>query len=169
MGAATMRLHLSGRYHVLSRGCRSASGVWRQTWRCLPLGCWSVRMELAKPSLVSAGSAEDTAGPHFARQGQALVHIFANGGPSHVDTFDPKPLLAKFHGKPIPRELIPEATRRPGQRQPGVCFPVQVQRCGKSGIEVSELLPQIGGVSTISASSARCTPTTSRTTAASCS
>src|SRR4051794_24184185 len=40
--------------------------------------------------------------PHFAPKAKQVVHLFMNGGPSHVDTFDPKPLLAKYHGKPLP-------------------------------------------------------------------
>src|SRR6476619_1207947 len=41
--------------------------------------------------------------PHFAPKAKRLIHIFANGGPSHVDTFDPKPVLTEFHGKTLPR------------------------------------------------------------------
>src|SRR5438132_1705833 len=40
--------------------------------------------------------------PHFAPKAQRVVHLFMNGGPSHVDTFDPKPALDKYHGKPLP-------------------------------------------------------------------
>src|SRR5436190_8708452 len=37
--------------------------------------------------------------PHFPPRAKRVLHIFANGGPSHVDTFDPKPALARLHGK----------------------------------------------------------------------
>ena len=40
--------------------------------------------------------------PHFPGKAKRVVHLFMNGGPSHVDTFDPKPLLDKYHGKPLP-------------------------------------------------------------------
>ena len=40
--------------------------------------------------------------PHFPGKAKRVVHIFANGGASHVDTFDPKPMLDKYHGKPLP-------------------------------------------------------------------
>ena len=40
--------------------------------------------------------------PHFPAKAKHVVHLFMNGGPSQVDTFDPKPALAKYHGKPIP-------------------------------------------------------------------
>src|SRR5436190_789002 len=41
-------------------------------------------------------------GPHFAPKAKQVVHLFMNGGPSQVDTFDPKPQLDQFHGKPLP-------------------------------------------------------------------
>src|ERR1051325_2019993 len=40
--------------------------------------------------------------PHFEAKARRVVHLFMNGGPSHVDTFDPKPALDKYHGKPLP-------------------------------------------------------------------
>src|SRR5438105_9312246 len=40
--------------------------------------------------------------PQFPAKAKHVVHLFMNGGPSQVDTFDPKPLLDKFHGKPLP-------------------------------------------------------------------
>src|SRR5690349_17254785 len=40
--------------------------------------------------------------PHFPAKAQRVIHLFMNGGPSQVDTFDPKPALAKFAGKPLP-------------------------------------------------------------------
>ena len=84
--------------------------------------------------------------PHFAPKAKRFVHIFANGGPSQVDMFDPKPLLKKFHGKPIPRELIPEARGAQASGSPAFASPWSFRRCGRSGIEVSELLPHIGSV-----------------------
>jgi len=40
--------------------------------------------------------------PHFAPKAKRVVHLFMNGGPSQVDTFDPKPKLTKLHGQPLP-------------------------------------------------------------------
>ena len=39
---------------------------------------------------------------HFNARAKHVVHLFMNGGPSHVDTFDPKPKLSEWHGKPLP-------------------------------------------------------------------
>src|SRR6202790_2176011 len=41
-------------------------------------------------------------GPHFAPKAKHVIFLFLNGGPSHVDTFDPKPMLDKYYGKPMP-------------------------------------------------------------------
>ncbi len=77
--------------------------------------------------------------PHFPAKAQRVIHIFANGGPSHVDTFDPKPSLAKYAGKPLPRENLRT------ERKTGAAFPspFKFSRYGKSGIEVSELFPHV--------------------------
>src|SRR5262245_20350013 len=52
----------------------------------------------------ASGSSDPLApkAPHFPSKVKHVVHLFMNGGPSQVDTFDPKPMLDKYHGKPIP-------------------------------------------------------------------
>ena len=47
------------------------------------------------------GSAAFRPGPHFAPKAKRVVHLFMNGGPSQVDTFDPKPELQKRHGERV--------------------------------------------------------------------
>lgn len=72
--------------------------------------------------------------PHFPGRAKRVIHFFLNGGPSHVDTFDPKPLLKKYEGQAPPVSLATE-------RKTGAAFPspFKFQRYGESGIEVSEL------------------------------
>ena len=72
--------------------------------------------------------------PHFPAKAKRVIHIFANGGASHVDTFDPKPKLAEYHGKEIPIRLQTE-------RKTTTAFksPFKFEKRGQSGIEVSEL------------------------------
>ncbi len=74
---------------------------------------------------------------HLAPKAKRMIHFFLNGGPSHVDTFDPKPALMKYAGKSLPRSFITE-------RKTGAAFPspFAFNRYGKSGIEVSELFAQ---------------------------
>src|SRR4028119_979477 len=45
--------------------------------------------------------------PPFPAKAKRIIHLFMNGGPSHVDTFDPKPLLDKYHGQPLPTAKDP--------------------------------------------------------------
>src|SRR4030095_3876859 len=73
--------------------------------------------------------------PHCAPRAKRVVHFFLNGGPSHVDTFDPKPLLAKYEGQPLPSENLRT------ERKTGAAFPspFKFQRYGQSGLEISEL------------------------------
>ncbi|HEY7308505.1 MAG TPA: DUF1501 domain-containing protein [Gemmataceae bacterium] len=73
--------------------------------------------------------------PHFAGKAKRVVHLFMNGGPSHVDTFDPKPLLEKYHGKPLSSPNLRTERKTAGALR----SPFKFQKYGKSGIEVSEL------------------------------
>src|SRR5262245_50885502 len=57
-------------------------------------------------------------GPHFPAKAKRVIHLFMNGGPSHVDTFDPKPKLDEFHGKPIPLNLKTERKTAGAYRSP---------------------------------------------------
>ena len=73
--------------------------------------------------------------PHFAAKAKRVIHLFMNGGPSHVDTFDPKPSLEKYAGKALPVDN-PKTERKTGAAFPS---PFKFQKYGQSGIEVSEL------------------------------
>ena len=73
--------------------------------------------------------------PQFPAQAKHVIHIFCNGGPSHVDTFDPKPALQKFAGKSLPTDNL-KTERKTGAALPS---PFTFRKYGESGIEVSEL------------------------------
>lgn len=72
--------------------------------------------------------------PHFPGRAKRVIHFFLNGGPSHVDTFDPKPALAKYAGQSLATTLTTE-------RKTGAAFPspFRFRKYGQAGIEVSEL------------------------------
>jgi hypothetical protein len=72
--------------------------------------------------------------PHFPGRAKRVIHFFLNGGPSHVDTFDPKPALAKYAGQTLPETLTTE-------RKTGAAFPspFTFKKYGQAGIEVSEI------------------------------
>src|SRR5215207_5224910 len=73
--------------------------------------------------------------PQFPGKAKHIVHLFMNGGASQVDTFDPKPALDKYHGKPLPTSNLRTERKTAGAMR----SPFKFQRRGTSGIEVSEL------------------------------
>src|SRR5688500_7855134 len=77
--------------------------------------------------------------PHFPARAKRVIHLFMNGGPSQVDTFDPKPMLEKYAGKNLPTPNL-KTERRTGAAMPS---PYKFQKYGQSGIEVSEIFPHV--------------------------
>ena len=75
--------------------------------------------------------------PHFRPRAKRIIHLFMNGGPSHVDTFDPKPALQRFAGKMLPMANL--AT----ERKTGAAFPspYKFRQYGQGGLPVSEIFP----------------------------
>ncbi|MCX7394574.1 MAG: DUF1501 domain-containing protein [Planctomycetales bacterium] len=78
--------------------------------------------------------------PHFAAKAKHVIHLWMNGAPSQVDTFDPKPALETFAGQ------RPESTAKlttenaTGGLMPS---PFKFSKCGQSGIEISDLFPEV--------------------------
>lgn len=78
--------------------------------------------------------------PHHSAKAKRLIFLFMSGGPSHVDTFDPKPRLQRDNGKPLPfaqPKLVRTRTTNLLQS------PFKFRKHGHSGIEVSELFPHL--------------------------
>jgi hypothetical protein len=80
--------------------------------------------------------------PHFKPRAKRVIFLFMNGGVSHVDTFDPKPALEKYHGQPVPGGQI-LTQRKTGNLMKS---PFAFKKHGQSGTELSELWPHLGGV-----------------------
>jgi hypothetical protein len=108
------------------------------------MGALSLAMLLGETSALGAGAAVGMPSgvrsplapkqPHFKAKAKHVIHIFAGGGPSHVDTWDPKPTLAEFEDKTLP-----------GMNGLAYPTPFKFEKKGKSGIEVSEIFPHLGG------------------------
>jgi hypothetical protein len=75
--------------------------------------------------------------PHFKARAKRVIFLFMPGGPSQVDTFDPKPELTKQNGKPSPKLYL-------GQKRNLLASPWKFQKYGELGLEVSELFPHVG-------------------------
>ena len=78
---------------------------------------------------------------HFPAKAQRVIYLFMHGGPSHLETFDPKPDLQRLSGQPLPSSFGPVATRRKVATNPLLGTKRTFSRYGQSGIEVSDLFP----------------------------
>lgn len=88
--------------------------------------------------LLAAGNPLASKQPHFPAKAKRIIHLFMNGGPSQVDTFDPKPTLAKYHGQKPPASIKIERNSTVLMQSP-----FAFRKHGASGIEVSELYPRV--------------------------
>ena len=94
---------------------------------------------LLGPQMVFAS--EGGRAPHFKPRAKRVIFLFMNGGPSHVDTFDPKPALQKYAGQAPEGELY--------KKNKGSGFmpsPLKFAKQGRSGIEISETFPNLARV-----------------------
>ena len=80
--------------------------------------------------------------PHFPAKAKHVIHLFLNGAPSQVDSFDFKPELTKQHGKPYPGGNL-RTERKTGALMRS---PFEFVQSGESGIPISEIFPQLGSV-----------------------
>jgi hypothetical protein len=80
--------------------------------------------------------------PHFEARAKRVIFLFMHGGVSHVDSFDHKPKLAEMNGQPLP---IPKPKFEFAPTGNLLASPWKFSKFGQSGIEVSELFPEIGG------------------------
>jgi hypothetical protein len=88
--------------------------------------------------------------PHFPAKAKSVIYLFQGGGPSHVDLYDHKPMLKKMHGQEMPKSVLGTQrvtlmTRNQGHFK-AASTPYQFAKHGKSGAELSELLPHLAGV-----------------------
>src|SRR6516162_8514748 len=96
----------------------------------------------AEESSASTQNPLATKPPHFAPKAKRVILLFMSGGPSHVDTFDPKPRLQRDNGKPLPFEQPKLVRTKTGNL---LRSPFKFKKHGHSGIEVSELFPNVAG------------------------
>ena len=80
--------------------------------------------------------------PHFAAKAKSVIFLFMEGGPSHLDTFDPKPALAELAGKPIPESFGRVITAMGEFDSPILACMRQWKQHGQSGTWVSDWLPE---------------------------
>lgn len=96
------------------------------------------------PGPQSAARSASTRPPHFPAKAKAIIYLFMHGGPSHVDTFDPKPELTKFDGQAPPEEFNQLKLQFTDVKKQKLMGSQQTfSRCGQSGIEICDSLPHL--------------------------
>lgn len=111
------------------------------------LGAIALQSLLAKESLAAAltkpPSPLANRKPHFVPKAKSVIFLFMEGGPSHLDLFDPKPLLTKLAGQTLPESFGTVLTSMGETKSPLLASQRTWKRHGQSGIWVSDWLPHI--------------------------
>jgi hypothetical protein len=82
--------------------------------------------------------------PHFPARARHVIFLFMQGGPSHIDTFDPKPLLHRLHGQPLPPSVTTGLQLQFTRGDAAVLeSPQTFRRSGQSGIEIADTYPHL--------------------------
>ncbi|MGH9659917.1 MAG: DUF1501 domain-containing protein, partial [Bryobacteraceae bacterium] len=109
---------------------------------------WTDRREFLRRSGLGFGAlafrAMAAPKPHFAAKARSVIFLFMHGGPSHVDTFDPKPALARYHGQPVPPSFGSadfQFTRI--DKVPLLASRRTFRKRGQSGLEISDLFENV--------------------------
>jgi len=104
---------------------------------------------MTQRALAQTGSAPDSGVPgvltgklHFKPRAKHVIFLFINGGVSHIDSFDPKPMVDKYDGQPMPGS-VPVTQRHVGNLMKS---PFKFKNYGQCGMQISELWPHVGSV-----------------------
>ncbi len=109
------------------------------------LGAMALSAMLAEQSATAATLHDPTVPrkPHHAQKAKNVIFLFMEGGPSHIDLFDPKPKLNEMHGQPLPASFGKPITAMGTAGNTLMGSPRKWARHGKSGLWVSELYPNV--------------------------
>jgi hypothetical protein len=100
---------------------------------------------LRRDGLLAAEGDKPAVRPAVKGKAKSVIFLFMGGGPSQVDTFDPKPELAKLDGKDVPESIARDVPRVVRARLNGLfASPYKFRRMGQSGLPVSEIFPETG-------------------------
>ncbi|HSZ59667.1 MAG TPA: DUF1501 domain-containing protein [Tepidisphaeraceae bacterium] len=115
-------------------------------WALLDLLTRDGLAEKALPSAPAGAASNPLAAKpsHSPPRAKHVIFLFMQGGPSQVDTFDPKPMLNKLHGQPLPASLIKGLTLQFTHMDARVLrSPQTFSRCGQSGMEIADTYPNL--------------------------
>lgn len=108
---------------------------------CAGFGMLALQGVLAQEAKAAAVNPLAAKQPHFPARAKRIIFLLMKGGPSQVDTFDPKPLLDRDHGKPPPFALPRVKFAETGAL---LRSPWKFKQYGQSGLPVSDLFPHVG-------------------------
>ncbi len=109
--------------------------------RCsIGFGSFALTGLLADKAFGALAAANGAVGPHFKPRAKNVIFCYMSGGVSHVDSFDPKPQLAKRHGQPMPVPVKPTMFNNNGNI---MASPWEARARGQSGIVMTDLFPRI--------------------------
>jgi hypothetical protein len=116
-------------------------------------GGWALLDLLARDGMLSRAQGAPTAAaasplasrtPQFRPSARRVIFLFMQGGPSHIDTFDPKPLLNKLHGQSLPPSAIAGLQLQFTKNDAAILqCPQTFTRCGESGLEIADTYPHL--------------------------
>jgi uncharacterized protein (DUF1501 family) len=116
----------------------------------LGFGTWALLDLLTRDGLLPAARATEPDNPlaarpgHFPARAKHVIFLFMQGGPSHIDTFDPKPLLNRLHGRPLPPSVTRGLRLQFTHSDAAVLgSPQTFSRCGRSGLEIADTYPHL--------------------------
>ena len=121
-----------------TNGVGTAALAWLLHQDCL------LRANPSKPDLERKTHDLKPRGSHFEPRARAMISLFMQGGPSHMDLLDPKPELDKLNGKPFPGTIKYDNAAQASSKV--LASPWKFRKHGQCGTEVSELLPHLAGI-----------------------
>ncbi len=129
---------ISRRHWITRVGCGMAS------WALLDLLEREGHAEVLRAAGPDLGNPLAPKPPHFPAKARSVIFLMMAGGPSQMETFDPKPVLNKLNGKPMPASFGSiQAQFTDVTAQPLLGSRLNFQKCGRSGIEISEAFPHL--------------------------
>jgi uncharacterized protein (DUF1501 family) len=110
----------------------------------LGFGAWAFLDLLTRSSAAPATNPLAARPGHFPAKAKHVIFLFMQGGPSQIDTFDPKPLLNKLHGQPLPASATRGLQLQFTKTDAAVLgSPQTFRKCGQSGIEIADTYPYL--------------------------
>src|SRR5712692_7608034 len=113
----------------------------------LGFGAWALLDLLARDGKIVAKPADNPLAvkvPNEPARAKHVIFLFMQGGPSHIDTFDPKPLLNKLHGQPLPASVSKGLQLQFTKSDAAILgSPQTFHKCGSSGLEIADTYPHL--------------------------